>query len=85
MSSKCTNVHDQIFKLMSQIEKKKVEKDLATNLKQKDLKQRIIDQWEEEIIRLKSALHRKVVRKKEELNKEELKRKKRKVFIEDPD
>ena len=85
MSSKCTNVHDQIFKLMSQIEKEKVEKDLATNLKQKDLKQRIIDQWEEEIIRLKSALHRKVVWKKKEPNKEEPKRKKRKVFIEDPD
>ena len=37
MSSKCTNVHDEIFKLMRQIEKKKVEKDLATNLNQKDL------------------------------------------------
>ena len=61
---------------MSQIEKKKVEKDLATNLKQKDLKQRIIDQWEEEILRLQSMLHEKVVRKKEELKKEEPKRKK---------
>ena len=58
---------------------------MATNLNQKDLKQKIIDKWEEELLRLQSILHRKVVQKKEEPKKEEQKRKKRKVWIEDPD
>ena len=76
MPSKSEEVHDKIFKIRKNIDKKKAEKERATNLKQKEIKQRKIDKWEKEIVDLQKSIHGKV---------EEPKKKKRKVYIPDPD
>ena len=77
MPSKSEEVHKEIRKLMRKIAQKKAEKERATNLHQKDIKQGKIDQWREEIIVLQQSIHGKV--------NEELPKKKRKVYIPDPD
>ena len=82
MASKSDDVHEKIKKLNRDIEKKRVEKDLATNLRQKEIKQKKIDEWSEEIVKLQSSIHGKEVLAEE--GKEEQKKKKRKVYVEDP-
>ena len=83
MASKSDDVHEEINKLNRDIEKKGVEKDLATNLRQKEIKQNKIDEWSEEIVKLQSSIHGKEVLAEE--GKEQRKKKKRKVYVEDPD
>ena len=61
MASKSDDVHEKIKKLNRDIEKKRVEKDLATNLRQKEIKQKKIDEWSEEIVKLQSSIHGKEV------------------------
>ena len=61
MASKGDDVHEKIKKLNRDIEKKQVEKDLATNLRQKDIKQKKLDEWSEEIVKLQSSIHGKEV------------------------
>ena len=76
MPPKSSDVHDKITVLRCKIDKKKAEKERATNLRQKDIKQKKIDEWIDEIISLQESIHRKW---------EEPLKKKRRVYIEDPD
>ena len=60
MPSKSQQVHDEIDKLRRKIDRKKAEKERATNLHQKDIKQGLIDGWIEEIKCLQESIHGKV-------------------------
>ena len=76
MPPKSSDVHDKITVLLRKIDKKKAEKERATNLRQKNIKQKKIDEWIDEIISLRETIHRKW---------EEPPKKKRRVYIKDPD
>ena len=76
MPPKSLDVHDQMMVLMRKIAQKTAERDRATNLRQKNIKQNKIDQWTAEIISLQQSIHGKW---------EEEEKKKRKVYIPDPD
>ena len=49
MSSKRDKVYEQIRKLRAKIDKKKAKYHLATNQRQKDIKEKKIKDWEDEI------------------------------------
>ena len=75
--SSTSEVHDEILKLLWKIDKKKAEIHIQANLKQKEIKQKKIKEWEDEIESLRSKLHGEIPDPKPE--------KKRKAYIEDPD
>ena len=71
MPSKSAEAHERILKLRKEIEKRKAQMKLMTNLRQKALKQKKIDAFTKEIKDLLKSIHGKT--------------KKRKVYIPDPD
>ena len=83
MASKSDDVHEKIKKLNRDIEKKRVEKDFTTNIRQKEIKQKKIDEWSEKIIKLQSSIHGKEVLAEE--GDEQPIKMKCKVYVEDPD
>ena len=57
MPSKSNEVHKLCTELRRKIEKKKAEHDRATNLRQKAIKNKKIEEWEEEIKVLLESIH----------------------------
>ena len=76
MSSKRDEVHDKIRKLQAKIAAKKAEEHLAMNECQNEIKKQKIRDWEQEIEDLADSLPG---------LREPKKKKKRTVYIEDPD
>ena len=76
MSSKRDEVHKKISQLQTKIREKTPEEKLATNDRQKEIKERKIDKWRKEIEQLANSLPG---------LREPKKKKKWKAYIEDPD